>query len=127
MRTLFFSLFLGLMIATPIVAQQAENDFELEAVHFEKCKTSKGWCLVLKTKGKYERMDYPKLKFFINDELVANTDQLYGVVLEDGYKIETNLKTIPKNFECLIVVTTLNRSNGDCFIYKSKEVIKSKK
>lgn len=119
MRILFFSLLLGLMITTPIIAQQAENDFSLEGVHFEKCKKSKNWCLVLDAKGKYERMDYPRLKFFINDKLVADTDQLYGMILEDGYRIETNLKEIPKDFECLIVVTALHRSNGDSFIYET--------
>jgi hypothetical protein len=127
MRALFFSLLLGLMIATPIIAQQVENDFVLEGVHFEKCNKSKDWCLVLDAKGKYERMDYPKLKFFINNKLVANTDQLYGVVLENGYTMETNLKEIPKDFEFLIVVTAMNRSHGDCFIYETGKVKRSDK
>jgi len=127
MRTLFFSLLLGLMITTPIIAQQIENDFSLEGVHFERCKESKDWCLVLDAKGKYERMDYPRLKFFINDKLVADTDQLYGVVLEDGYRIETNLKKKPEDFECLIVVTALHRSNGNCFIYETGMVKRSEK
>lgn len=127
MRTLFFSLLLGLMITTPIIAQQIEHDFVLEGVHFEKCNKSKDWCLVLDAKGKYERMDYPKLKFFINDKLVADTDQLYGIVLENGYRMETNLKEIPKDFEFLIVVTALHRSNGTCFIYETGKVKRSDK
>jgi hypothetical protein len=72
-------------------------------------------------------MDYPKLKFFINNKLVANTDQLYGVVLENGYTMETNLKEIPKDFEFLIVVTAMNRSHGDCFIYETGKFKRSDK
>jgi hypothetical protein len=128
MKIFFFSLLLGLMITAPTIAQEVESDFgqqvkndlEIKDVRFERCEKSKDWCLVLDTKGKYERMDYPQLRFFINNELVAETAQLYGIVIEDGYYIETNLKEIPKDFELLIVVTTLNRRNGDCIVYQTK-------
>lgn len=122
MKTFFFSLLLGLMITVPTIAQEVENDFVLEGVHFERCNKSKDWCLVLDSKGKYERMDYPKLKFFINDKLVADTDQLYGIVLENGYSIETNLKEVPEDFELLIVVTALHRNVGGCFVYKTNRI-----
>jgi hypothetical protein len=126
MRTLFFSLLVGLITTASVAAQEIKSDFELEGVHFEKCKTSKNWCLVLDAKGVYERMDYPKLKFFINDKLVADTDQLYGIVLDNGYTIETDLKEVPEDFEFLIVVTAMNRSKGDCFIFQSEERKKPK-
>lgn len=126
MRILLFSLFLGLMTTAPSIAQEIDNSvvvkntLEIKDVRFERCEKSQDWCLVLDTKGIYERMDYPQLRFFINNELVAETPQLYGVVIEDGYNLETNLKEIPKDFELLIVVTNLNYSNGDCLTYRTR-------
>lgn len=126
MRILLLSLFLGLVTTAPSIAQEIDNSavvkntLEIKDVRFERCEKSKDWCLVLDTKGIYERMDYPQLRFFINNKLVAETPQLYGVVIEDGYNLETNLKKIPEEFELLIVITNLNYNNGDCLTYRTR-------
>lgn len=126
MRIFLFSLFLGLMTTAPSIAQEIDNSvvvkntLKIKDVRFERCGEFKDWCLILDTKGEYERMDYPQLRFFINNELVAETPQLYGIVIEDGYNIETNLKEVPEDFELLIVVTNLNYNNGDCLTYRTR-------
>ncbi len=117
MKRLMLSLILGIVACIPLQAQKVINDLELKGIHLEKCKAYEGYCLVFEAEGTYSRNDYPQMKIFINDALVAETGWLYGIGLRDGYEIETMLTELPDNFECLVAIQLLHRNKGDLFTY----------
>lgn len=120
MKSAIISFLLGFVLTMPLKAQDVINTFKLEGVELKECKNGEGKCLVLKGKGKYERMDYPRLKIFINNQLVADTGPLYGITIGDGYSISTNLKKLSDVFECLVVVTAMHHSEGDLFVHEHR-------
>lgn len=127
MRTLLFGLIVGLIITTPLRAQEVTNDFVLKDLRLEKCKQSDEWCLIVEAKGTYKHMRYPQMKIFVNDQLVANTGGLYGLELKDGYSIATTLKELPDAFECFLVITDMTYTDNDLFVLKKQKSRKIKK
>ena len=118
MRTSILIIIISLLCYT-ITQAQIINTYTLENVHFEPTPNSEFLTVILKGKGKYERMDYPRIRIFVNNALVADSDLMYGVIMDNKYQLTTNLKEAPKNFECLVVITNIHQQNSDLFAFKN--------
>ncbi|MGH1339355.1 MAG: hypothetical protein ACRBFS_24765 [Aureispira sp.] len=122
MRTILFIGILSLLLNAPIIAQRfIKNTFVLENVRFKPSNNDGLQYIILEGKGIYERMDYPRVKIFINNELIADSRQLYGITIKNGHQFITTLKKVPKKFECLVVITTINHSDGHSFSFHTRK------
>lgn len=119
MRILLSFIFATFLLSAPTMAQSPIiNTFILEDVQFTPQKEGDFLNITLKGSGKYERMDYPRLKIFVNDQLAASTGILYGMTIEDGYQLSSTLNEIPEKAEILVVITSLHHQDGAVFSYK---------
>lgn len=119
MKTLLSLLLATFLLSVSVMAQSPIiNTFILEDVQFTPQKEGDFLNITLKGSGKYERMDYPRLKIFVNDQLAASTGILYGMIIEDGYQLSSTLKEIPEKAEILVVITSLHHQDGAVFSYK---------
>ena len=84
-----------------ITQAQITNTYSLEDVHFKATPNSEFLTVTLEGKGQYERMDYPRVRIFVNNVLVADSGLMYGVIIDNEYQLKTNLKEAPKDLSLI--------------------------
>lgn len=126
MKTSLLIALISLLCGT-ITQAQVTNSYTLENVRFKSTPDSEFLTIELEGKGKYERMDYPRIRIFVNNALIADTDLLYGVVIDKQYTLLTSLKEAPQKFECLFVITNIHQQDSHAFAFKNNPPMPKKK
>jgi hypothetical protein len=126
MKTNILIVIISLLCYT-ITQAQITNTYSLENVRFKATPGSEFLTIVLEGKGKYERMDYPRTRIFINNALIVDTGRGYGVIMDEKHEMLTTLKEAPTTFECFVIITNMKNHNGDVFSFESRPPEKEKK